>query len=185
MEQWHRQQGESAPAYEARWKYIQMGVGRSLSAVARELSKSGTLLKRWSSLWRWVESAEAYDRHMMALEQKSIEDEAKRLADEKAAEWSRRFEALREREWKMSDAILNRLDTMLKFPIEEREVRTDGDRQVTIIKPIKWGAADMAKLLLAASKTGRLAAGGEMDRDVDFDNLTDEQLDRLARTGKL
>jgi hypothetical protein len=185
MEQWHRQQGESAPAYEARWKYIQMGSGRSLAAVAQELSKSDTLIKRWSSNWRWVESAEAYDRHMVALEQRTLEDEQQRLAEEKAAEWSRRFEDLREREWKTVDAILKRLDTMLKFPVERQEVVTEGGKKITIIEPVKWTAADMGKLLLAASRIGRQATGADGDRDVDFDILTDEQVDRLARTGKL
>lgn len=45
---WERQPGESAQAYEAFAIYRDMGSNRSLRVVAEQLSKSDTLIKRWS-----------------------------------------------------------------------------------------------------------------------------------------
>ena len=46
---WERQPGESAQAYEAFAIYRDMGSNRSLRVVAEQLSKSDTLIKRWST----------------------------------------------------------------------------------------------------------------------------------------
>ena len=46
-EAWERQPGESGPAFEAFAAYRDMGEKRTISAVARQLNKSGTLCHRW------------------------------------------------------------------------------------------------------------------------------------------
>lgn len=58
---WERIEGESVKAYEAFTVYLNMGAERSLIAVARQLSKSKTLMARWSSTYGWVERVAAYD----------------------------------------------------------------------------------------------------------------------------
>jgi len=58
---WERQPGESAPAYEARWIYFQLGPNRSQVSVGQKLGKSKALMERWSKRWAWVETARAYD----------------------------------------------------------------------------------------------------------------------------
>lgn len=58
---WERQKGESAQAYEAFSIYLGMGAERSLSAVAKKLSKSLPLIKRWSREKEWQERIRAYD----------------------------------------------------------------------------------------------------------------------------
>ena len=58
---WERQKGESAQAYEAFSIYLGMGAERSLSAVAKQLSKSLPLIKRWSREKEWQERIRAYD----------------------------------------------------------------------------------------------------------------------------
>lgn len=58
---WERQPKESAPAYKAFSIYRDMGAERGLRAVATQLSKSDTLIKRWSRTWNWVERARQYD----------------------------------------------------------------------------------------------------------------------------
>jgi hypothetical protein len=187
MNSWEQQPGESARAFSAAQIYFHAGPGRSLAQVAQELSKSVQLIKRWSSKHNWVERAAAYDAHMAEVEQSRLEEEVRRQAEEKAAEWNARLDALREREWATSEAIIRRVETMLKFPIEQQEIVNGEKGTVTIIKPIKWTGSDMGKLALAASKLGRLATGAETDRtaSVDVGELSNEELERVAKTGRL
>jgi hypothetical protein len=69
---WERQKGESAQAYEAFSIYLGMGAERSLSAVAKQLSKSLPLIKRWSREKEWQERIRAYDN--------DVEKQARRKA---------------------------------------------------------------------------------------------------------
>lgn len=72
---WEKQKGESRQAFEAFALYRDMGPSRSLRKVARQLSKSETLMKRWSSKWSWHKRAIAWDAEL---------DEQVREAQEKA-----------------------------------------------------------------------------------------------------
>lgn len=58
---WERQKDESAQAFEAFVLYRDMGAERSLEAVAQKLSKSISLIKRWSREKNWVERVRAYE----------------------------------------------------------------------------------------------------------------------------
>ena len=65
---WERQPGESAQAYEAFDAYPKMGVERSCRKVAQALSKSDTIIRRWSSAWKWQERCRAYDNELKRQE---------------------------------------------------------------------------------------------------------------------
>ncbi len=65
---WERQQGESVQAFEAFDLYCKMGPERSLRKVAQELSKSDTLIKRWSSNWNWQSRSREYDNEVKRIE---------------------------------------------------------------------------------------------------------------------
>lgn len=71
---WERQQGESVQAFEAFDLYCRMGPDRSLHKVGTELSKSYTLISRWSSRWGWIERSRAYDNE---LKRQEIEEQRK------------------------------------------------------------------------------------------------------------
>jgi hypothetical protein len=58
---WERLPGESAQAFEAFAIYRDLGAERSLSKVARQLGKSGTLIDRWSARDHWVMRADSWD----------------------------------------------------------------------------------------------------------------------------
>src|SRR5687767_966653 len=58
---WDKQPGESAPAYRAFREYLLMGGERSTRKVARALSKSDSLIRRWSREKRWVARVEAFE----------------------------------------------------------------------------------------------------------------------------
>lgn len=82
---WERQQGESEKAYDAFATYRDMGAERSLQAVVEKLSKSRTLISRWSCQWNWVERVRAYDNELekqaMAKAVKERKDMVKRHID--------------------------------------------------------------------------------------------------------
>ncbi len=61
---WEKQKGESKQAFEAFTIYRDLGGKRSLQKVANELSKSHTLMKKWSSRWNWVERAAAWEEEL-------------------------------------------------------------------------------------------------------------------------
>ncbi len=75
---WERQPKESSQAYEAFAAYRDMGADRSLRAVTQKLSKSYTLISRWSRERNWVERARAWDND---LTRQAKEDAAKKLKD--------------------------------------------------------------------------------------------------------
>ena len=64
LELWERQEGESAPAFQAFAAYRDMGAERSLAKVAQKLGKSKALMERWSSRWQWGIRADAWDDEM-------------------------------------------------------------------------------------------------------------------------
>ncbi|GAA3172158.1 hypothetical protein [Nonomuraea salmonea] len=62
---WDRQARESGPAYEAFLVYRDQPMGsRSYRDVAKQLSKSVTIIGRWGSAHGWPARVAAYDRHL-------------------------------------------------------------------------------------------------------------------------
>lgn len=61
---WERREGESVKAYEAFSIYLNLGSERSINAVASKLSKSRTLISRWSATYGWVERVAEYDTEL-------------------------------------------------------------------------------------------------------------------------
>lgn len=99
-EVWERQKGESEQAYEAFTVYLGQPRGRrSVREVARTLSKSGSLIMRWSSEWGWVGRAAAYeqaqDRRLAADLDQQRRDALDRHAQIARLMQSKAIEALR------------------------------------------------------------------------------------------
>ena len=64
LDPWEQQPGESSQAFEGWAKYRDMVGRRSCYKVAVTLAKSGALVRRWSSVWGWIERARLYDTHL-------------------------------------------------------------------------------------------------------------------------
>lgn len=57
---WDRRPNESRQAFQAFAVYRDLGDNRSIRAVAANLSKSASLIKRWSSQHEWVKRVDAW-----------------------------------------------------------------------------------------------------------------------------
>ena len=77
---WERQDGESAKAYQAFCKYLDMGEKRSIRAVAQQLGKSATLMARWSSTWPWRARVADYAADLRRQPYMKAQTHAKKMA---------------------------------------------------------------------------------------------------------
>jgi len=136
---------ESAKAYAALSVYLGLGVERSLEAVGKKIGKSTTLMERWSKKYRWVERAAGYDRNLV-----TVQAEAQTaLLREKAVQWGKRQQDLREEEWTIHEECIRAgREALARF--------YDRGRGATL--------GDVARILELASKLGRLASGLATDK---------------------
>ena len=161
---WERQPGEGTKPYEAFCLYRDMGTQRSLSKVAAELQKSGTLIGRWSGAHNWVERAAAWDDEQDKITRKAqledIKKMRKRHADLATAMLVKAARALKELpddEIKASD-ISRMVETASKL---ERISRGDvGD----VIEERDGGEATPAVQIY-------IPDNGRNKKDEDFDDL--------------
>ena len=137
---------ESAKAFAAFSTYLNLGPERSLAMVAQKLHKSVTMLGRWSAKFDWPARVAAHAAHLAAVEREATEA----VARLKSAEWLKRQEQIREREWAMHEKALAAAERGLKAFMEREKVYAN--------------LSDIARMLEVASKLGRLAAGMATDR---------------------
>jgi hypothetical protein len=145
VKQFEQQPNESAKAFAAFSLYLNLGNERSLEAVSRKLGRCKALMERWSKRHRWVERTDCYVRHLA-----KVEAEAQTaLVREKAAEWGKRQQDLREEEWQLRGELIAAGRKVLKRFIDENKGATLGD---------------VARALELASKLGRLSSGLATDK---------------------
>src|SRR6266850_6708932 len=97
-----QQPRESAKAFAAFAAYLEMGPERSLAAVGQKLGKSKALVERWSAKFDWPARVQAQGAYLAAVEREATEA----LARGKAAEWLKRQQEVREREWEMHEKCI-------------------------------------------------------------------------------
>jgi hypothetical protein len=144
-QEFEQRPNESAKAFAAFSLYLSLGNDRSLDAVAQKLGRCKALMERWSKRHRWVERTDAYVRHLA-----KVEAEAQTaLVREKAAEWGKRQQELREEEWQLRGELVTAARNVLKR-------FTEGGKGATL--------GDIARALELASKLGRLSSGLATDK---------------------
>lgn len=117
VEPWERQEGETPKAYEAFTVYRDMGIQRSVRKVARELSKSETLMARWSGAYDWVDRVAAWDSEQDRVARQQQLDDIKKM---------------RKKHANIADAMLIKAAAALKrIPTDEIKA-TDISRMVDI-----------------------------------------------------
>jgi hypothetical protein len=200
---WDRLPGESSPAYAAASLYFELGPGRSQEAVGRKLAKSRTLISRWAARYNWVERAGLYDEHLFRLRRRTRE----KAEAAEAQKWARRRAEQREVGYEISRSLIDKARRMLRLPLVEvkrqevKEGYEDGREktvQINIFKPVRFSAADAARMLVTADRLTRLALSmplshtgmTEAEERIESETpschpeaLTDEELERIARAG--
>lgn len=77
-EPWERQKGENSKRFEAFQKFRDMP-NRSISQVARELSKSRQLIQRWAGEDKWHDRVAAWDAEQDRIARQAQTDEIKKM----------------------------------------------------------------------------------------------------------
>src|SRR3954451_22853339 len=97
-----QQTGESAKAFEAFSIYLNLGLERSTEAVAKSLSKSCALVRRWAARWQWVARVQSHAEHFAKIERQATEA----VARCKAWDWVKRQQLVREEEWSIHEELI-------------------------------------------------------------------------------
>lgn len=133
---------ESSKAYTAFVEYLKLGPQRSVEQAAKNVGKVAGTLRKWSERHGWVRRAAEYDE-LCAAQEREIQAV---LTKDRAAEWVKRQERLKEEEFAIAERLIAKAKELLEDP------------------RVRWSGGDIAKLLDVASKLGRLATGLETDR---------------------
>jgi hypothetical protein len=99
-------------------------------------------MERWSTQWGWFDRAASWDEYMLDVERRAAELQAQ----ERAKIWLDRDEKLRERRWKIAEALLQKAEQMLQFPLAT-VTRDNPDGTTTVVKPGKWSFGQAARLI--------------------------------------
>jgi len=169
--------------------YRLLGPGRSLyAAYVEDLARRGAGRREKQGVPQsWRDAAKQWDWPGRAL----AWDDNQRQKQEQ--EWEQRRADLRKQEWDAAQGILKKVEQMLAFPIAlviRKPGGEDGSGGVTEVHPARWTIADIARLLEAASKVGRLSVGMETDRgeltinNKPVEEMTDEELAVIAARGR-
>lgn len=146
---------------EAYRQYIVQKYGRSPTRASKTCRRWANALdhldKPIPNALTWAARAQAWDDH---------------LAQQAQEHWAERTQALREREWKLAQALMDKAEQMLKFPLAEVERTTkvehtpDGQtiiNHITQMNPSRWFFGDAARVIKEASRVARLATGQETE----------------------
>ena len=152
---WSRQPRESPTGFVAFTTYRDMPE-RSLRKLARDLHVSATAVGRLSKAWLWQMRVEAWDRQLDMIRLA----EREKVERERAEQWAKRREAMRDEDWKIAEILGKKITEMLQFPVAERRVLTVGEDQVTVLAP-KFGYMQMARLIELERDLKLAAVGAE------------------------
>lgn len=81
---WERLKGETQKAFAAFVLYRDMGTNRSVTKVSQELSKSISLIKRWSARWEWVRRIDLYHLYLDRQRQSQILEDVREMPSRQA-----------------------------------------------------------------------------------------------------
>jgi hypothetical protein len=98
-----QQRRESAKAFAAFRAYLELGPERSLAAVAERLGKSKPMMERWSRKFDWPARVAAHGAHLATVQREAAEA----VARESGVDWARRYDELRESEWKARSELVD------------------------------------------------------------------------------
>lgn len=155
--EWDRVEGESAKAYAAFCKYRDLKPDRRSLNAAYGGGRAPGYWAEWSSQFRWVERAAAYDAHLDELRRSERERRLRALEERRFAVELQNQERLEKRLQKM-EALLDKAD---QAPIVEVSTRKETEKVTIKVKGISL--AGYARLVDAANTTAKQAINGVRD----------------------
>lgn len=185
---WKRRRLEKDEAWLAFFTYLGMPPERrTIAAAYREYTgkhgarNASQAWVSWSRVYHWNERVAEYERWRMARRQW---EEEQRTAKE-AARWEQVREEERNRGLKIGQALIEKAQAMLQFPLAEVErvvsVYDDGrEREVQVFKPAGWNFGTVARMIEVGSKLVQLMSQMPTERHhVDLSTVYAEA-DRVA-----
>jgi hypothetical protein len=137
--QFEQLERESDKAFAAFSMYLSLGPQRSLAKAAKKLGRSKVLLEKWSRKFDWPARVVAYNGHMALVAREAAEA----LVREKGVDWAKRYQELRQQEWRERQNLVT-----LAVEVRKR----------WMLKAERCGTLEgYARLLELASKLGRNA----------------------------
>jgi hypothetical protein len=154
---------EPAKAYAAARVFFEMGLDRTLAETADTSGHPYRTIKFWCEEWNWYERAKAYDEQFASY----AESFSRRTMDRALAqmnEWTQRQQEVRNQFWTHGQKLIERAETMEKFPLIEKEIKREVSEDgktifVTMIKPARWNMKTMLDTLSLGCELSRLATG--------------------------
>jgi hypothetical protein len=144
---------ESPPAYEAWLTFLQLGDERTTEAVAKRLSKSEQIIRRWSARHKWQQRLITW-HHEEAQRQTDAKAKA---ALESARLVEKRRQQVADRAWDMAQKLFEKAQQMLAYPLSQQE-KKDGENTY-IINPAGWSFGTASKIIETSDALARLALG--------------------------
>ena len=168
----NRQPGESSKAFQALECYLQAGPDRSILAVAKQLSKSRTIVGRWSRDWQWGKRALDFDNDQAEKQRRAYEERA-RLSWEKRTQ---REEDANEQDYQLSQELFAKARKMLEFPLAtvRRDKAPDGSGDIVIVQPARW-TMNSASALVKTGLELRRQALEVLPQDMEREEIWDIQ----------
>jgi hypothetical protein len=174
---WSRQEGESGKAYEAFSLYRDLGPERSITKVAYELSKSRTLIGRWSSVHSWVDRVAALEARDAMIRMEAVETHLEAVADDHA----KREVALQGRALALREMAASQAEKMLEWPLTQQRVipDEDGGGVTYIFTPAGWNKSTAVTFYNMAIGSGLRPADPEAE--IDWTGWSEEELIEYSR----
>lgn len=179
MRFYERQGAESPAAFRAFVTYRDLGPERSLDAAYRlhngcqeSRKRASGRWKEWAKKYDWVARVQAFDDYHAMLKAVAIEEYEREQGGDQAA----REAAIQQQLLEAKERLLDRITEMLDFPLERVRVEHKDGKEIHHHYPAKWSYHSLIKAVEVLDTGAQ-----KIDvRRVNFDNLTDEQLERIA-----
>ncbi len=162
---------ESSEAHEAFIVYAELGASRDHAAVATQLAKSPSLIRRWSSKWSWADRARQHDNQR----QRIIEEACEKVIARRSAVWEARRVDVAEERFATAKKMAARVIAMLDHPLVKTKVREYNSEGVAVTIehiPAKWTLATVATMARVAAELQNAAMSEMLDDEADFDPIS-------------
>lgn len=185
---WNRQQDETDESWMAFFTYLSLHPSERSKDTAyaeftgREGAQSPPSWDRWATRYRWAARVLEYERWRKGRE---VMEEERKQRDENA-KWEAIRQQERERGLKIGQALLEKAQAMLQFPLAEVErvtaVYDDGrEKEVQIFRPAGWNFGTVARMIEVGSKLTQLMSQMATEHHkIDLSLIYDEA-DKVAK----